>query len=105
MAGGVGGLLLPSGFWGDGVGLMPHRMLAPQPARGSRGGMAVPPVPLRSRMGSDHLVSALGPWQPITRNFTLWDGYSGDSGGDEHSLPGGVPQPDPRGGPSCQPHL
>lgn len=46
----------------------------------------LPPVPLRRRMGSDHLVSALGPWQPITRNFTLRDGHHRDN-----TNPGGYP--------------
>lgn len=39
MAGGHRGLLPPSGFWGDGIGLMQHHMPAPQPGRcrGARG--------------------------------------------------------------------
>lgn len=60
---------------------------------GDRRGTDVPLVPLRRRMGSDHLVSALGPWQPITRNFTLRGGHGGDTGaGDEHaSFEGPIP--------------
>lgn len=63
VAGGHWGLLLPSRFRGDGVGLMQCHTPAPQSGRcgGPAGGTAVPPVPLRRRMGSDHLVSALGP--------------------------------------------
>lgn len=73
--------------------------------QGTRGGTAVPPVPLRRRMGSDHLVSALGPWHPITRNFTLRDGYGCDTrGGREH--PGwGITPDGTRGDPSLWPYL
>lgn len=57
------------------------------------------PVPLRRRMGSDHLVSALGPWQPITRNFTLRDGYGSDTKGGTRAHPGwGITPATTRGG-------